>query len=74
MYAMYLISYSDKKCNAELSIVDNRNELHPITLANIQTKKIKKIRIKIGETWKIQIHNGKNNRQNLDIFLGKIQV
>ena len=28
MYAMYLISHSDKKCKAEHSIVNNRNEYY----------------------------------------------
>ena len=67
MYAIYLILHSHKKCKAEHSIIDNRNEyyIYPTILIDIRTKKLKKKKkkkkIQNDENWKIQIHNGKNN-------------
>ena len=66
MYAIYLILHSHKKCKAEHSILDNRNEyyIYPTILIDIRTKKFKKKKkkkIQNDENWKIQIHNGKNN-------------
>ena len=62
MYAIYLILRSHKKCKAEPSILDNRNEyyIYPTILTDIKTK-IEKKKIQNDENWKIQIHNGKNN-------------
>ena len=44
MYAIYLILRSHKKCKAEHSILDNRNEyyIYPTILTDIKTKKLKK--------------------------------
>ena len=44
MYAIYLILHSHKKCKAEHSILDNRNEyyIYPTILIDIRTKKLKK--------------------------------
>ena len=54
MYAIYLILRSHKKCKAEHSILDNRNEyyIYPTILTDIKTKKLKKKRYKMTKIGK----------------------
>ena len=54
MYAIYLILRSHKKCKAEPSILDNRNEyyIYPTILTDIKTRKLKKKRYKMTKIGK----------------------